>query len=286
MEHVLIALWRAPLVAVDTLHAGVVDEWAPIALADEHVEALTVSTADADQGIYARPPDARGLVANCDVLIRLGLARAHDLDDVPERDVLYELSRRVDVWRVDTRRPIEWDRTWRDGERAPGVKMVSFMRRAAGLTHEQFVRHWIEEHTPLAQRHHVGLWNYTQNVVRRAYTPGGEPIDGIAELHFATREDHDTRFFDSDDGRAVIMADVKRFMMPPGPETALMSELPLRTRRKPDFSTATGGDDARASGSRSDRSPVGSEVAVEALHLVHRRPSARRSSRRQCARSR
>jgi hypothetical protein len=73
------------------------------------------------------------------------------------------------------------------------------------------------------------LWNYTQNAVRRAYTPGGAGIDGIAELHFRSRESFDTEFFDSDDGRALILADVKRFMAPPGRETALMRELPLRT---------------------------------------------------------
>ena len=131
--------------------------------------------------------------------------------------MLHALARRVEVWRVDPRRPIEWDRTWPDGEFAPGVKMVSFMQRADGLTHEQFARHWTENHTPLALRHHVGLWNYTQNVVRRAYTPGGNPIDGVAELHFRTRDDFVNRFFDSDEGRAVILADVKRFMSPPPP---------------------------------------------------------------------
>jgi uncharacterized protein (TIGR02118 family) len=111
--------------------------------------------------------------------------------------------------------------------------MVSFMRRADGLTHEQFVRHWTQHHTPLARRHHVGLWNYTQNVVRRAFTPGGEGIDGIAELHFRSRDDFDTKFFDSDDGRAVIMADVKRFLSRPAGEAALMRELPLRTPEPP-----------------------------------------------------
>jgi uncharacterized protein (TIGR02118 family) len=123
---------------------------------------------------------------------------------------------------------IEAPRETPAGEPAPGVKMVSFMRRADGLTHEQFVRHWTENHTPLARRHHLGLWNYTQNVVRRALTPGGAAIDGVAELHFRTREDYEERFFDSDEGRAVIMADVPRFMRPPSRETALMRELPLR----------------------------------------------------------
>jgi uncharacterized protein (TIGR02118 family) len=228
-EHLLIAIWRAVDVTPVRVAAGVVDDWSPEALARPTVESCTVSFAEADQGQYSRPPDTQGLVPNCDALVSLGLSRAHDLDDVPARDALYALARRVEVWRVDQIRPIAWERSWPDGEYAPGVKMVSFMQRADGLSHEQFARHWSEHHTPLAVRHHVGLWNYTQNVVRRSYTPGGNAIDGVAELHFRSRDDFQDRFFDSDEGRAVILADVGRFMARPRPETALMRELPLRT---------------------------------------------------------
>jgi uncharacterized protein (TIGR02118 family) len=232
-EHVLIALWRAAHVTPEAVAEGIVDGWAPAAMAGEAgetIESCTVSLAEPDQGVYARPPDAQGLVPNCDALIALGLTRAHDLDDVPERDALHALARRLEVWRVDPRHPLAWERTWPDGEFAPGIKMVSFMRRADAITHEQFARHWTENHTPLAIRHHVGLWNYTQSVVRRAFTPGGTAIDGVAELHFRTQDDFVYRFFDSDDGRAVILADVARFMAKPLPETALMRELPLRTK--------------------------------------------------------
>jgi uncharacterized protein (TIGR02118 family) len=228
-ERLLVGIWRAPAVSSADVAARIVDDWAPEALAQEAVESCTVNLAEADQGQYTREPDAFGLVPNCDALIALGLTIAHDLDDVPARDMLHALARRVEVWRVDTRHPLAWDRSWPDGEFAPGVKMVSFMQRAERLTHEQFARHWTENHTPLAMRHHIGLWNYTQNVVRRAYAPGGEAIDGVAELHFRTRGELVDRFFDSDEGRAVILADVRRFMSRPRPETALMRELPLRT---------------------------------------------------------
>jgi uncharacterized protein (TIGR02118 family) len=159
----------------------------------------------------------------------LGLEQAHDLDDLPGRDDLYRCARRVDVWRVRSDHPKAYTRTWPDGTEAPGIKLVSFMRRAAGLNHEQFVRHWSEQHTPLALMHHPGLWNYTQHVVRRAYTPGGRDIDGIAELHFESRAAFETRFFDSDEGREVIMDDVARFMGRPGSGSGLMTELPMRT---------------------------------------------------------
>jgi len=228
-EHLLVGLWRAPAVPLADLSTRLRAEWAPDALAGDAVESCTVSVAEADQGIYTREPDADGVVPNCDAMVALGLTRAHDLDDVPSRDVLHALARRVEVWRVDPRHPKAWDRTWPDGEFAPGIKMVSFMQRADDITHEQFARLWTEGHTPLALRHHVGLWNYTQNVVRRAYTPGGGTIDGISELHFRTRADLTDRFYDSDEGRAAIVADVKRFMARARPETALMRELSLRS---------------------------------------------------------
>ena len=228
-EHLLVAIWRAAGVAPAALASQIVDTWAPEALAAEPVVSCTVNLAENDQGLYAREPDAQGLVPNCDALIALGLTRAHDIDDVPARDALHAVARRVEIWRVDPHRVIAAERAGPDGEASPGVKMVSFMRRAEAMSHEQFVRHWTENHGPLAQRHHIGLWNYTQNVVRRALTPGGDAIDGVAELHFRTRADFENKFFDSDEGRAVILADVKRFMMPPSKETAVMRELPLRT---------------------------------------------------------
>ena len=223
------AVWRAPGTTADDFRAALVDDWAKPALEVEGVVDLTVNLAAADQGIYAREPDADGLTANADGFVVLGLDQAHDLDDLPLRDDLYRLARRVDVWRVRSDHPKSYARTWPDGTEAPGVKLVSFMRRAEGLNHEQFVRHWSEQHTPLALEHHPGLWNYTQLVVRRAYTPGGRDIDGIAELHFASRDDFDNRFFDSDDGRQVIMDDVARFMARPGSGSGLMTELPLLT---------------------------------------------------------
>jgi uncharacterized protein (TIGR02118 family) len=217
VEHLLIAVWRNPDAQVESLLEG----WAPVALKDPAVEACTISFADADQGPYPGPP--------CDVLIHLGLTRAQDLDDVPARHELYVVARQVEVFRVDPYPVIVEDRTWADGTYAPGIKYVSFVRRAEALTHEQFARHWAEVHAPLARTHHVGLTGYTQNVVRRAYTPGSHDIDGIAELRFPTRADYEERFYDSDDGKAAIRADVKQFIGRSGISPTLMRELPLRT---------------------------------------------------------
>ncbi len=227
MEQLAVGVWRAMDTTAAACHAALLDEWAPEVLATEPVEALTINIADIDQGIYAQAPDERGLVPNADALIVLGLERAHDLDDLPVRDPLHKVSRRVDVWRVLSYQR-KGDEPAASPAPTPGIKFVSFMQRAEALSHEQFVRYWTERHTPLAVERHVGLWRYVQHVVRRAYTPGGRAIDGIAELHFRTREDFEQRFFDSDEGRRLIMADVTRFMRRDWSQAALMTEHVLR----------------------------------------------------------
>ena len=51
-----------------------------------------------------------------------------------------------------------------------------------------------------------------QNVVRTAFGPGGEWIDGIAELGFRSPEAFATGMYDSDEGRERISADVATFV--------------------------------------------------------------------------
>src|SRR5919204_2053813 len=112
MEHLLVALWGAPgadATAVET-------RWVPEAVGDPNVESCTLSFAEADQGRFAAGDPV-------DVLIALGLERAHDLDDVPARGVLYKLAREVNVWRVEPRRQIVSDEP-------TTLNMVSFVTRA------------------------------------------------------------------------------------------------------------------------------------------------------------
>ena len=90
------------------------------------------------------------------------------------------------------------------------------------MDHDEFARYWIDRHAPLALRRHVGLADYRQYVVTETLTADTPEIDGVARLGFPTRTDFDERFFDSDEGRAEIMADVARFMGRPGPETTLV----------------------------------------------------------------
>ena len=71
------------------------------------------------------------------------------------------------------------------------IKSISLLTRKPELTHDQFVKHWLEIHAPLA--HAVpGLKRYVQSHIkderRRADIPTTEAeVDGIAELWYEDR---------------------------------------------------------------------------------------------------
>lgn len=108
-----------------------------------------------------------------------------------------------------THRPYEQD--WPVGERSPGVKSFFLALRHPDMTHDEMARYWGEQHAPLALKIHVGMWRYTRNVVSRPLTPDAPNWDGMAILHFRTAQDLRERFYDSDEGRAAIAADVAKF---------------------------------------------------------------------------
>ena len=72
------------------------------------------------------------------------------------------------------------------------IKSLSLLTRKDGLTHEQFVRHWLDIHAPLA--HAVpGLRRYVQSHIleerKRPDIPSTHvDVDGIAELWYDDRE--------------------------------------------------------------------------------------------------
>jgi len=71
------------------------------------------------------------------------------------------------------------------------IKSIGLLTRRPELTHEQFVKHWVEIHAPLA--HAVpGVRRYVQNHISEERTRPDIPttdvaIDGIAELWYDDR---------------------------------------------------------------------------------------------------
>ena len=72
------------------------------------------------------------------------------------------------------------------------IKSLSLLTRKAGLTHEQFVHHWLNVHAPLA--HAVPeLRRYVQSHIleerKRPDIPSTDvEVDGIAELWYDDRD--------------------------------------------------------------------------------------------------
>ena len=72
------------------------------------------------------------------------------------------------------------------------IKSISLLTRKPGMTHEQFVKHWVETHAPLALAV-PGLRRYVQSHILEERTrpdikTTDVEIDGIAELWWDDRE--------------------------------------------------------------------------------------------------
>ena len=72
------------------------------------------------------------------------------------------------------------------------IKAISLLVRKPGMTHEQFVKHWLEIHGPLALKV-SGIRRYVQSHIvderrRPDIPPIGVEIDGIAELWYDDRD--------------------------------------------------------------------------------------------------
>lgn len=94
----------------------------------------------------------------------------------------------VAVYGAETAVPVEYDRTWGEGELSPGLVQLTFLRRKAGLDDDAFYAAWHDVHTPLAMEIHP-LWRYARHTVREVLTEGAPPFEGIVELHFRHDED-------------------------------------------------------------------------------------------------
>jgi uncharacterized protein (TIGR02118 family) len=98
------------------------------------------------------------------------------------------------------------------GAHTPGVKLVCPVVRRDGMSHEEFVVHWLTRHVPLALQHHPRMSKYVTNVVDQRLGDSGPQLDGIAELHFPSAQALAAGMFDSPAGERIIRDDIPRFI--------------------------------------------------------------------------
>ncbi|MGZ6371726.1 MAG: EthD domain-containing protein [Bdellovibrionota bacterium] len=75
------------------------------------------------------------------------------------------------------------------------IKRASLLQRKPGISHQEFVKHWVEIHAPMA-RACPGIGRYALTIIKSASTrkdvaPYEIQVDGIAELWFKSQADFD-----------------------------------------------------------------------------------------------
>lgn len=101
-----------------------------------------------------------------------------DLDDPPVAHEGFD----VDAYEVEEALPVDYERSWPDGEPTPGVNLLTLFNRRRGLDDATFFERWHHGHTPLSLELHP-LWAYVRNVVVHA-RDGAPTLDGIVEEQF------------------------------------------------------------------------------------------------------
>jgi hypothetical protein len=94
---------------------------------------------------------------------------------------------------------------------AEGVTLVSFIWPAPGVAISE-VRARYGRHAPLARRVHVGMAHYSRNWIERVSTPGSIPFNGVSVLRFPTDQIYLEQQYESDQGRAAVIYDVRGFL--------------------------------------------------------------------------
>jgi hypothetical protein len=178
MEKLVYLLWRDPSESADAFARRLVEVAGPKLVASG-AHSVTVDAADpADLGktvpIRDSAPEFAGVVS-----FWLGC-----VDDRPAYEpVLRDSAARVAGYLVTESVPRDFDaRTWPNGVRSPGVKLISVFEQPARLTRDEFIARWHGSHTPLSLEIHP-LWRYVRNVVARPLTAGAPDYAGIVEEH-------------------------------------------------------------------------------------------------------
>jgi len=88
-------------------------------------------------------------------------------------------------------------RTWRDGERRPGVTQLAVIAKAPDVSEEDFYHNWQQGHSALSFALHPLRLSYVRNDVARVLTPGARNYRMIVLEHWAELRDftEDARYF-------------------------------------------------------------------------------------------
>jgi hypothetical protein len=184
------------------------DELAPALLAlGPRGLSFQVDDADAQVPVPMPPPEGEPQPF---LLASIWLDRYDDR--APYEAVLREVSDRIAGYLVTESLYTDYGgnafgtrRDWPDGERSPGVVMVTLLRRPARMSVEDWITHWHTVQSPVSEAMQPRM-RYVRNAVARAVTPDAPPIEGIVEEAWPSPEHMtDPLLFYCADGDPAVM---------------------------------------------------------------------------------
>lgn len=122
----------------------------------------------------------------------------HDSQGEPSRftEVLSRSAGNVSGYEVEESVPVEYQKSWADGEATPTPILLTVLHKKKGITFDEYIQRWHGGHTPLSLEVHP-LWYYQRNVIREPITQGADACDGIVLEACPTKNDllNPFRFF-------------------------------------------------------------------------------------------
>lgn len=224
---IIYLIWKSPTENFEKFAHTLQHEHLPAVL-QHAVRSCTLNLVDVAPSAMARP---RSDGTELGALVSLELAPHATLDLATTLAKILDPSlQQIAGYSVEEAIPVDYEKTWPNGERSPGVKQVTLLRRKPGLSDAEFLHRWHDVHTPLAMEIHP-LWRYNRNVIQSAVTANAPNYEGIVELHIREKETllDVMKFFGSPENIQRIAADVTQWIDMERIEVYNMSEYVLKS---------------------------------------------------------
>jgi hypothetical protein len=183
VEKLVYLLWARPGTGGDEMRERLLGDAAP-RLLDCGAHRLTVNVADSDAAVpvpVSLPEGEQAVGAEVSLFVdcydRRGPFEAV-LDDFCARKAGYLVSE--SLYRDYGGNRFSKPRDWPDGQRSPGLLMLTLLERPARLSHAAWRAHWHGVQSPVSEEIQPRM-RYVRNEVVHAVTPDAPPFEGIVE---------------------------------------------------------------------------------------------------------
>ncbi|HSW13348.1 MAG TPA: EthD domain-containing protein [Solimonas sp.] len=196
MEKIIYTLWKraddSPAAFADSLRTQLSAQLLALG-----VRGLQLNIDDAD----VAPAAGIRQIANAplpDALLQVWLDSAITLRRAPVDAAIGAVVAKCDAYLVTESVPLRNQRhPPASGQRTHGFAQIALLVKPPRLGHDQWLANWHDGHTPVAIETQ-STFEYRQNVVVRALTPGARPYDAIVEECFPPEAMSDPHaFFDA-----------------------------------------------------------------------------------------